>query len=79
MLAAAQYGKHGNNRSSYGHAMIIDPWGYVVAQCSNKTAAHLVLHEIDNDYQDQVRNSMPVFDHRREDIYCKDPKIFTDY
>ncbi len=32
VMAPAQWGKHGGNRASYGHAMIVDPWGSVLAQ-----------------------------------------------
>ncbi len=32
MLAAAQAGKHNDKRESYGDAMIIDPWGTVIAR-----------------------------------------------
>ncbi len=33
VVAAAQTGKHNEKRASYGHSVIIDPWGTVVAQC----------------------------------------------
>ena len=36
VIAAAQTGKHNDKRMSYGHAMIVDPWGAVVAQCSER-------------------------------------------
>ena len=34
VVAAAQTGKHNEKRSSYGHSMVVDPWGAVIAQCS---------------------------------------------
>ena len=33
VVAAAQTGKHSEKRSTFGHSVIIDPWGTVVAQC----------------------------------------------
>lgn len=33
IVAAAQVGVHNASRASYGHAMIVDPWGTVIAQC----------------------------------------------
>lgn len=33
VLAAAQAGRHNHKRESYGHALIIDPWGTVIARC----------------------------------------------
>ncbi len=32
VLAPAQWGRHSKSRASYGHAMIVDPWGSIVAQ-----------------------------------------------
>ena len=40
MVAAAQTGRHNDKRISYGHAMIVDPWGAVVAQCSDGEIAY---------------------------------------
>jgi predicted amidohydrolase len=31
VIAAAQYGKHNDKRESYGHSLVIDPWGQIVA------------------------------------------------
>lgn len=39
VLAPAQIGEHFTGRSSYGKAMIIDPWGTVVAQCNDDPAS----------------------------------------
>ncbi|KAJ2815470.1 Carbon-nitrogen hydrolase, partial [Coemansia furcata] len=37
VFAAAQIGKHNAKRSSYGDAMIVDPWGAVIARCSRNS------------------------------------------
>ena len=37
MLAAAQHGEHSPGRESYGRAMIVDPWGRILAQCDPGT------------------------------------------
>ncbi|MBW1879922.1 MAG: carbon-nitrogen hydrolase family protein [Deltaproteobacteria bacterium] len=65
VLAPAQYGKHDDNglRHSWGHAMIIDPWGSVVAQCSDGPG--IAMAEIDLSRVAEVRRSLPVADHRR--------------
>lgn len=34
VVAAAQIGRHNATRASYGHAMVVDPWGRVLAGCS---------------------------------------------
>ncbi|KAH9504368.1 Nitrilase and fragile histidine triad fusion protein NitFhit [Bulinus truncatus] len=67
VIAAAQTGKHNAKRSSYGHAMVVDPWGAIIAQCSEGVG--ICLAEIDLDYVAKVRSEMPVWQHRRTDLY----------
>jgi predicted amidohydrolase len=38
VVAAAQAGKHNEKRESYGHALIVDPWGEVVARLEDPLA-----------------------------------------
>jgi predicted amidohydrolase len=66
VLAAAQTGRHNPRRDTYGHAMIIDPWGTVIAQCRDGTG--LALAEIDLAFLDDVRGRIPVWTHRRFDV-----------
>ena len=63
LLAPAQFGVHGSNRSSYGHALVVDPWGVVLAECGDHEG--LALARLDFDYQDRVRTALPVLTHRR--------------
>ncbi|HTQ81417.1 MAG TPA: carbon-nitrogen hydrolase family protein [Thermoanaerobaculia bacterium] len=65
VIAAAQHGKHddGGLRESWGHAMIVDPWGLPVATASDGPG--LALAEIDLDRVGRIRRSMPVAKHRR--------------
>lgn len=67
VVAAAQTGKHHDRRASYGHAMVVDPWGSVIAQCQEGPG--LCYAEIDLAYLRQIRQEMPVFSHRRPDLY----------
>lgn len=67
VVAAAQTGKHSEKRISYGHAMIVDPWGAVVAQCAEGN--NVCFAEIDLDYLQTVREQLPCFDHKRHDLY----------
>ncbi|XP_076235129.1 ntrilase and fragile histidine triad fusion protein NitFhit [Calliopsis andreniformis] len=69
VVAAAQTGTHNKKRVSWGHAMIIDPWGTVVAQCSDTT--DIALAEIDLKLVQQIRENMPCENHRRTDLYPK--------
>ncbi len=65
VLAPAQWGVHDKDgvRKSYGHSMIIDPWGTIVAEKGDGEG--LCIAEIDLDYNAQVRQSIPVRQHRR--------------
>ena len=65
VLAPAQHGKHddGGLRESWGHAMIVDPWGHVVAMASDGPG--IALAEIDLDRVARVRRAIPVGSHRR--------------
>lgn len=69
VIAAAQSGNHNEKRTSYGHTMIIDPWGSVVAQASDigTQEAKFVLADIDLAVSKQVRKGMPLI--RRTDVY----------
>lgn len=67
VIAAAQVGKHTSKRSSYGHAMVIDPWGCVLAECHDK--ADVCVAEIDLDLLKRRRLEMPVMAHKRPDLY----------
>jgi predicted amidohydrolase len=65
LLAPAQWGIHDEQgkRVSYGHSLIIDPWGIVTGEASDGEG--LCLAEIDLDRVREVRRAIPVRDHRR--------------
>jgi len=63
VLAPAQHGKHPRGRLTYGKSIVVDPWGEVVAQCSEGEG--FALARLDFDYQDRVRNALPALLHRR--------------
>jgi predicted amidohydrolase len=63
VLAPAQVGVHGKGRASHGHAMIVDPWGAVLAQAAEGEG--LALAELDFDRQDRLRRELPALDHIR--------------
>ncbi|KAK6624221.1 hypothetical protein RUM44_011080 [Polyplax serrata] len=67
VVAAAQVGVHNPKRSTWGHAMVVDPWGSIVAQCSEGQG--IAIAEIKTDYLCKVRLNMPVWQHRRTDLY----------
>lgn len=66
VVAAAQCGRHSETRESYGHAMIIDPWGEIVAKLDDpEEGVGIAVGEISLEYVDEVRRKMPIASHRR--------------
>ncbi len=64
VLAAAQGGRHENDRETYGNSLIIDPWGHVLARVS-EPGPGFALADIDLEQQRDVRTRFPVLTHRR--------------
>ncbi|KVN14248.1 MULTISPECIES: carbon-nitrogen hydrolase family protein [unclassified Burkholderia] len=62
VLAAAQGGKHENGRRTWGHSMLVDPWGEIVAV--RDEGADVVAGEIDPARIADVRRSLPAWRHR---------------
>ncbi len=63
VLAPAQVGRHGPDRSSYGRSLVADPWGVVLGCAPDGPGAFVV--ECDLAAQDRVRAALPVLEHRR--------------
>ncbi|XP_059609128.1 nitrilase and fragile histidine triad fusion protein NitFhit [Phlebotomus argentipes] len=74
VIAAAQMGFHNKKRRSYGHAMIVDPWGQVLVDCEEKELEVAVI-DVDLDKVASVRRNMPCEEHRKmcENIYSRLP------
>ena len=62
VLAAAQVGAHNEKRTSYGHAVVISPWGEVVAEASGekKDEPEVLFAEIDFEKLASVRKALPL-------------------
>jgi predicted amidohydrolase len=66
IIAAAQIGNYqtkGKMLTNYGHSMVIDPWGTVVARASDGT--NLVFSRLDLKLPEATRSRMPIAQHRR--------------
>jgi deaminated glutathione amidase len=63
VIASAQGGVHENGRRTWGHSMVIDPWGEVMAM--QATGPGVALAEIDMARLDSVRLQLPTLQHRR--------------
>ena len=63
VFAAAQAGTHESGRLSYGHSVIIDPWGTILAE--GGTEPGVIMANIDPGKVDSVRKSIPSLQHGR--------------
>ena len=63
VIAAAQGGTHENGRRTWGHSMVIDPWGQVLAV--QPEGESVVLAELDLERIAAVRTQLPALEHRR--------------
>lgn len=63
VVAAAQGGFHRNGRETYGHSMIVDPWGAVLAEFPRGTGH--VCSPLNPGLQASLRRTFPTLEHRR--------------
>ncbi len=62
LIAPNQSGKHSMNRESYGHSMIVDPWGQIIGELP--AGQGVVIADLDLAYLRSLRAKMPVQQHR---------------
>ncbi len=67
VVAPAQTGLHYGRRQSHGHALVIDPWGTVLADAG--VAVGLAVAPVDPGHADRVRAQMPSLKHRRPVLF----------
>ncbi|GAA0279434.1 carbon-nitrogen hydrolase family protein [Alteraurantiacibacter aestuarii] len=65
VVAAAQVGVHQDGRETYGHSLVIDPWGEVLLDMGGEEAG-LGFADIDHDRIAQVRRQLPSLANRRD-------------
>lgn len=63
VLASAQSGTHPDGRQTWGHSMIIDPWGEVLSELASGEG--IVLADVSKAHVKDLRQSLPVLQHRR--------------
>jgi predicted amidohydrolase len=64
VIAPAQCGIHPGNRRTYGHSLIVDPWGAIVAEGSEDKTG-VITATIDTDKVDEARAMLPCLGHDR--------------
>ena len=57
IFAPAQFGKHPGKRHTYGHTLIVDPWGKIINEC--KKTNTVIISEIDTRKVNMQRTSIP--------------------
>lgn len=60
---------------SWGHSIVTDPWGRVIDMLDEKEG--ILLAELDMDYEEQVREELPLLKSRRKDIYQLSQNLFN--
>jgi nitrilase len=64
VVAAGQWGEHAGGRKTYGHSMIIGPWGQVIDCLDSGTGA--VVADLDMMALEDLRRQFPSLKHRRD-------------
>jgi predicted amidohydrolase len=75
VLAAAQGGKHEAGRETYGHSLIVSPWGEVIAEAGIDPAA--IVADIDRAEVDEARQRIPSLQHDRPFHVSPAPAVET--
>ena len=63
VVAAAQVGQHEDGRVTYGHSLVIDPWGEVLLDAGEEGGVHFA--DIDPARIAEVRSRVPALKHRK--------------
>ena len=66
VLASAQGGKHECGRETWGHSMLISPWGDIIKQA--KFGSDVVIGNVDQISTNKIRNKLPAIFHQRYDL-----------
>ncbi len=63
VIAANQWGHHPTGKTTYGHSLIVDPWGNVLAE--SESGVGVIVADLDRQLLSRVRSSLPCLRHRR--------------
>jgi predicted amidohydrolase len=64
IAAPAQIGRHSDRRQSYGHSLVVDPWGAVIAEAPDEEGA-IVTARLDMERLKEIRRRLPCLEHIR--------------
>lgn len=63
VIAPGQYGTHPDNRTTFGHSLIVDPWGRILAEAADRNG--FIAAEIDPELPARMRKEFPALANRR--------------
>ncbi|MEE9160068.1 MAG: nitrilase-related carbon-nitrogen hydrolase, partial [Gammaproteobacteria bacterium] len=63
VIASNQGGHHANGRDTFGHSMIVNPWGEIAATLTDGPG--VALADVDPEHLHQTRSNFPAIDHRK--------------
>lgn len=63
VIAPGQFGQHPNGRNTYGHSLIVDPWGKVLAE--QTSGEGVIMAALDTTLPARLREEFPALRHRR--------------
>jgi predicted amidohydrolase len=70
VVAAAQAGQHNEKRITYGHSIIVGPWGEVLAELGGEfNGPEIATATVDLSYVEKIRREVPL--RRRTDVYAE--------
>ncbi|MFZ1109338.1 MAG: carbon-nitrogen hydrolase family protein [Rhodomicrobium sp.] len=64
VFAAAQGGRHANGRTTFGHSLVVSPWGEILAEAGTDPCA--IVADVDAADVDRMRARIPALDHTRD-------------
>jgi len=62
VIAPGQYGRHSDGRTTYGHSLIIDPWGGILAESAEDDC--VITADLDLELPHKLRREFPTLEHR---------------
>ncbi len=74
ILAPAQCGTHDGGLKTYGHSLIINPWGTVIAEAAGDTP-QIIMADLDLEACARTRRMLPVLEHDRNYLPPEKPQI----
>jgi len=63
VIAPGQFGQHSDGRTTYGHSLIIDPWGRVLADGGDEEG--FIIADVDMEQVGKARERIPALTHDR--------------